>query len=239
VTSYARAQTVSRLSDEDLSALSQAGLNRIHIGMESGSDNVLKLMKKGVTKEQHISAGLKVKKAGMELSEYVMPGLGGTDLSREHALETAEALNRINPDFIRLRSLAIPDRVELHSMYTSGSFHKCTEVQTAQEILLLLENLKGITSAVQSDHILNLLQEVEGILPDDKEAMMNTLRQFLGLSSEDQMLFIVSRRLGLCSRLSDMANPELKAQARHFCDQQGITPDNIDEAVAEMMKGFV
>jgi len=81
ITSYARSHTIARIKDDKLRAIREAGLNRIHIGLESGSDQVLKMTKKGVTKQTHIKAGLKVIKAGMELSEYVMPGLGGKQLS--------------------------------------------------------------------------------------------------------------------------------------------------------------
>ncbi|MCP4024138.1 MAG: radical SAM protein, partial [Desulfobacteraceae bacterium] len=91
ITSYARSHTIVRISDENLKKMADAGLNRIHIGMESGSDTILKLVKKGCTKKDHIKAGLKVKKAGMELSEYIMPGLGGQKYSREHAEESADA----------------------------------------------------------------------------------------------------------------------------------------------------
>ena len=77
VTSYARSSTIANLEAGALAALRHAGLNRIHIGMESGADAVLKLVRKGTTQRMHILAGLKVKDAGMELSEYYMPGLGG------------------------------------------------------------------------------------------------------------------------------------------------------------------
>jgi radical SAM superfamily enzyme YgiQ (UPF0313 family) len=77
VTSYARSQTLAKISDENLSSMAEAGLNRIHIGMESGSDKVLEMVKKGVDKATQIIAGQKVKRAGIELSEYYMPGLGG------------------------------------------------------------------------------------------------------------------------------------------------------------------
>ena len=79
ITSYARSHTIARISDEHLARMAEAGLNRIHIGMESGSDAVLKMVKKGSTKAMHVAAGQKVKRAGMELSEYVMPGLGGRE----------------------------------------------------------------------------------------------------------------------------------------------------------------
>src|SRR4030042_4271464 len=104
ITSYARSHTLARIGDEDLKRIGEAGLKRIHVGLESASDKVLKMVKKGVTKQQHIDAGIKVKKAGIELSEYVMPGLGGIEFSEEHAIETAGALNQINPHFIKLRT---------------------------------------------------------------------------------------------------------------------------------------
>ena len=125
-------------------------------GSNQAPDKVLKMVKKGATKAQHIEAGIKVKNAGMELSEYVMPGLGGRAFSRIHAMETADALNQIDPDFIRLRTLAIPDSIPLHTDWTAGTFEKCTDLEMAEEILLLIEQLSGITSMIKSDHILNL-----------------------------------------------------------------------------------
>lgn len=77
ITSYARSHTIARISEEDMARIAKAGLNRIHIGMESASDEVLEFVKKGVDKKTHIIAGQKVKRAGIELSEYFMPGLGG------------------------------------------------------------------------------------------------------------------------------------------------------------------
>jgi hypothetical protein len=239
ITSYARAQTISRMKQEDLNAMRQVGLNRIHIGLESGSDTVLQLMKKGVTKQQHIAAGLRVREAGMELSEYVMPGLGGRQYSREHALETADALNRIDPDFIRLRTLAVPDSVPLHDMQQSGEFEKCTEVETVREILLLLENLQGIFSRVRSDHILNLFQEVDGKFPEDREAMLGVMRSFLDMTPEEQTLFQVGRRMGLLSALQDLQVPKLRQQCENVCRQMNITSENVDAALDKMVKRFI
>jgi len=124
ITSYARSHTITRIKDGYLKAMMDAGLNRVHIGLESGSDQVLKMTRKGVSKETHIKAGLKVKKAGMELSEYIMPGLGGRIYSEVHALETADALNQIDPEFIRLRTLAVPPGLELYEDMVSGRFEK-------------------------------------------------------------------------------------------------------------------
>jgi Radical SAM superfamily len=239
VTSYARSHTIARISDDDLKAVKNAGLNRIHIGLESGSDNVLKMTQKGVTKETHIKAGLKVRKAGMELSEYVMPGLGGKTFSKEHAVETADALNRINPDFIRLRTLAIPDNVALYDNFESGIFEKCTDLMMAEETLLFIESLNGISSIVKSDHILNLFQDLEGKLPADKERMLDILSRFLAMTPDRQCLYQVGRRLGFFSSLHDMKNPRRLERTERACKDFGITPENVDEVVDELMKRFI
>jgi histone acetyltransferase (RNA polymerase elongator complex component) len=239
VTSYARSHTVARISDSDLSAIKGAGLNRIHIGLESGSDKVLEMMKKGVSKETQIKAGQKAKKAGFELSEYVMPGLGGVKFSTDHALETADALSQINPDFIRLRTLAIPERIDLYDEYKAGRFEKCTDVMMAKEILLFIENLNGITSIIKSDHILNLFEDVEGTLPRDREKIINVLKTFLDMPPQNQITYQIGRRLGIFSRLSDMRNRKRLENAEKACATLGITPDNVDKIVDELMQRFV
>ena len=239
ITSYARSHTIARISDDNLKTIKEAGLNRIHIGLESGSDNVLKMTQKGVTKEIHIKAGLKVKRAGMELSEYVMPGLGGKTYAREHAVETADALNRINPDFIRLRTLALPDSVKLCDDYASGYFEKCTDLMTAEETLLFIESLNGISSVVKSDHILNLFQNLEGKLPEDKENMLGILRRFLAMTPERRCIYQVGRRLGFFSRMRDMENPRRLERAEKARRDFGITPENVDGMVEQLMKKFI
>ena len=239
ITSYARSHTICRIKDEKLAEMRTAGLNRIHIGMESGSDKVLKLVKKGSTQKDHINSGLKVRKAGMELSEYVMPGLGGRELSRDHALETAAALNGINPEFIRLRSLAIPNHVELFEKYSSGEFTKLTDRETAEEILLFLEHLEGIESTLKSDHILNLFEEIEGKLPEDKDKMTGVISTFLALPDHEQMLYQVGRRTGIFRLLADLQDPARRTQAESTCDRFNITPENVDGAIEELMKRFI
>lgn len=239
VTSYARSRTVAKIDDADLKEFARAGLNRIHIGMESGSDEVLQMVQKGTSKASQIKAGQKVVGAGIELSEYIMPGLGGKALSRTHALETADALNQINPDFIRIRTLAIPQSVPLHEDYEAGRFEKLTDYEAIQELLLLLENLEGIQSRVRSDHILNLFQELEGRLPDDKESMLETLRTFLNMPAEQRMLYQVGRRLGMFGRLSDLDNSGLSAKVAQTCRQYGITPENADAVINDLMQRFI
>ncbi|MGD9031532.1 MAG: radical SAM protein [Desulfobacteraceae bacterium] len=204
VTTYSRSRTIVRKSVESLKAIRKAGLDRVHVGLESGYDPLLKLMKKGVTGAQHVEAGRKVMEAGMELSEYVMPGLGGQGLWREHATATAKVLNQINPHFIRLRSLRVPDRVPLSEKLENGEFEMQTDDMLAEEMKLFIETLDGITSVVKSDHIMNLLEEVTGKLPDDKEEMLDVIRKYQELPDSDRLIYRVGRRGGAYRSTDDL-----------------------------------
>ncbi len=168
-----------------------------------------------------------------------MPGLGGEQYSRANALETADALNQINPDFIRIRTLAIPESVELFQDFQSGAFARIGDVQMVEELLLFLKTLRGISSTVESDHILNLFQEVEGRLPEDKERMTAPIREFLAMAPEDQLAYMVGRRTGVFFRLSDMTNPELLKLAYEMREAYRVTLDNVDVFAAGMMQRFI
>ena len=169
ITSYARSSTLAKMSVAELGEIRQAGLDRIHIGMESGSDRVLEFVQKGVSARHQIEAGRKVIEAGMELSEYFMPGLGGKDLSEDHARESARVLNEINPHFIRLRTLRIPPRAPLFQDKQSGRFTPLSDDETVLEIRLFISLLDVVSSRFTSDHIMNLLEEVAGKLPKTKK----------------------------------------------------------------------
>lgn len=235
ITSYARSHTVARIKSDDLRKIADAGLNRIHIGMETGSDRILKMVKKGVTKEMHVKAGRNAKEAGIELSEYVLTGLGGKKFSREHAIETADALNLINPDFIRFRNLSFPDNAILFEKCEPGLYERATDLVRAKEILLLIENLDGITSQVKSDHMNNLLEEVEGVLPEDKSYMLDVLRAFIEMEPERRVLYQIGKRIRLFSRLSDMENPSRLKKVEKVCLDHGILAENVDDMVYELM----
>ncbi len=239
ITSYSRSHSIARISDSDMERIAAAGLNRIHIGMESAADRILDFVNKGVDKKTHIIAGQRVKRAGIELSEYFMPGLGGVKYSRENALETADAVNRINPDFIRIRTLAIPENIELHKDLCSGAFEQLGDVQTAEELLLFLTNLDGITSTVKSDHILNLFQEVDGRLPEDKESITAPIRKFLAMGENEQLIYRVGRRTGVFSSLAHMNDPELLRHAEIARKAHGVTPENLEAFTRDMMKRFI
>jgi len=242
VTTYSRSRTVVRKSVESLKKIREAGMDRVHIGLETGYDPLLKLMKKGVTAAQHIDAGRRLVQAGMELSEYVMPGLGGQEMWREHAVETAKVLNQINPHFIRLRSLRVPDRVPLHEKLKDGSFTPQTDDMLAQEIRLFIETLEGITSTVTSDHIMNLLEEVSGSLPQDKENMLEVIRKYQELPDEERMIYRIGRRGGAYRSTDDLErDPVTYSKIKSLFDdvkaKKGM--EGVEQFITEMVDRYI
>ena len=207
--------------------------------MESGSDIVLKKTRKGTTKEGHIKAGLKVKDAGIQLSEYVMPGLGGIDYSIDHALETASALNSINPDFIRIRTLAVTNGTALAVEARRGEFEKPTDAMMAKELRLFLESLDGIESHVKSDHILNLFENINGKMPEDKAAMIGIIDSFFDMPKEKRILYQVGRRMGFFRGPEDMEQSSDLERVEKACQAYGVTPENVDDVIDQLMKRFV
>lgn len=236
ITSYARSDSVARIHSGHLDEIAAAGLNRIHIGMETASDSILQMVGKGVTKEIHVAAGLKAKSAGIELSEYVLTGIGGREFSRQHALETADALNQINPDFIRFRTLHLKESVNLFANAVDCRFLWTTDLDQAEEIQLLLENLTTITSTVKSDHSYNLLQEIDGTFPNDRPQLLTILERFIALQPDERVLFQVGKRSGHFVFLQDMQRDDRRKQVEDICRASGITPETADDMLHEMVQ---
>jgi hypothetical protein len=242
VTTYSRSRTVIRKSVDALKQIREAGLDRVHIGLETGYDPLLKLMKKGVSGAQHIEAGKRLLAAGMEVSEYVMPGLGGQEMWREHAVETAKVLNQINPHFIRLRSLRVPDRVPLHSKLKDGSFSMQTDDMLAEEIGLFIKTLEGITSTVTSDHIMNLLEEVSGKLPEDKEKMLAVIQAYQDLPETDRLIYRTGRRAGAYRSIDDLKRDpatyqKIKSLIQTLEQKEG--PQGVEKMITEMVDQYI
>jgi hypothetical protein len=242
VTTYSRSRTVIRKSVDALKQIRKAGLDRVHIGLESGYDPLLKLMKKGVSGAQHIEAGKRLLAAGMEVSEYVMPGLGGQEMWREHAIETAKVLNQINPHFIRLRSLRVPHHVPLHTRLEDGSFTMQTDDMLAAEIGLFIQTLDGITSTVASDHIMNLLEEVSGKLPEDKKKMLAVVQSYQDLSENDRLIFRAGRRGGAYRSIDDLkSDPATYQKIKNLIETvvQEEGPQGIEKMISEMVDRYI
>ena len=242
ITTYSRSKTIARKSASSIKKIKEAGLNRIHIGLETGYNPLLEFMKKGVTAEQHIEAGRKVIGAGMELSEYVMPGLGGKKMWKDHAIATAEVLNKINPHFIRLRSLRIPQRVPLSKEINEGQFVMQDEDMVVEELKLFIENIEGIKSRVTSDHMMNLLEEIEGRLSEDKKKMLDVIDRYQSLSDADRLIFRVGRRGGAYSSTYDLENdPAVYSRIKnliHELEKKGGT-EGVENFITEMVDRYI
>jgi radical SAM superfamily enzyme YgiQ (UPF0313 family) len=235
ITTYSRSRTIARKELDDLKRIREAGLDRVHVGLESGSDVVLKLMKKGVTGKGHIEGGRKIIDAGMELSEYYMPGLGGKALWKEHAIETAKVLNEINAHFIRLRTLHVSEKLPLARKVESGDFQLRSDDETIEEIRLFIETLDGITTYLASDHIGNLLQDVEGRLPQDKQYMLDAIDRYLELDREQRLHYRIGRMMGLYNGVTDMERPELFQRVQTTVESLNRKyPDQLEDVLVDV-----
>lgn len=198
ITSYGRANTLAKISEEDYRALRQAGLDRIHSGYESGSDKVLQLICKGTTQEEQIIGGRKVRDAGIELSIYFMPGVGGRELSDDNALETAKVINAVDPDFVRLRTFVLRTGSLMEEVRAAGNYTEETDMEKLLEIRKLIANIDPTKARgrITSDHIINLLQEVSGDMDQDIPWMLSYIDQYLALPELEKRKYQLARRMG-------------------------------------------
>lgn len=173
ITVYGSSQYIHQKGPKGLLRLREAGLTRIHVGMESGDDEVLRRIKKGSDRRRQIEAGFMVREAGIELSEYVILGIGGEERSQRHALATASAINAISPHFLRLRTLVPKVNTLLLHQINRGHFRVLTPHQVLRETYSLIENIT-IPTRVLSDHYTNYVN-LEGRLPEDKEVLLRKL----------------------------------------------------------------
>lgn len=182
ITLYGSTQFINLKTEVEFERLKKAGLSRIHCGIESGDDITLTRIAKGADAAAVITAGKKVRAAGIELSEYIMIGIGGRERSREHALASARVLNEINPEFIRLRTFIPMEGTMLYDQWASGKFGLLNPHEALRETELLILNLQT-TSLLYSDHASNYAY-VNGRLPIDKQAMLDTIYKLLTLPEE-------------------------------------------------------
>ena len=239
ITAYARAHTLAHRKLDDLVRLRQAGLDRLHVGLESGCDAVLVMVRKGSSRAQQIEGGRKAKEAGFELSEYVMPGLGGQELTEAHADDTASAIAAIEPDFVRLRSTAVAPGTALAELRDDGKLIEVDDIGMVSEVRRFLAGLEGVRTRLESDHMLNLLMELRGDLPDDLDALIATCDRFLDLPARQKAMFILGRRLGWIGELDHLDHPQVVADLERVVDrlaQQGV---DLDTATSDLRKRMV
>ncbi|NQT31874.1 MAG: radical SAM protein [Deltaproteobacteria bacterium] len=239
VTSYGRSKTAARKKPEEMKDLHEAGLSRLHIGMESGYDPLLEYMDKGVTAADHIKGGKNIVESGISLCEYVVLGLGGKKMWREHAVETAKVLNQIDPEFIRVRTLTVKEGMPLYEEVQNGSFVRASDEEIVEEERLLIENLDCGAYFV-SDHITNLLQELEGRLPDDKDKMLAAIARFQSLSPGERHNFRVGRRVGIYNELDDMKDSQKHTLVERAIEKLSDDGKKVsDEMIYFLMERFI
>jgi radical SAM superfamily enzyme YgiQ (UPF0313 family) len=194
ITSYARAKTLMRLGAEKLKNIKKAGLTRVHVGLESGDKETLEFLKKGSTPDEMIKAGKVAKDAGLDLSFYVLIGAGGKKRFKEHAIESAKVCNKVNPDFIRLRTLVVHHGSILEEKMKESKYNPTSPLEKLKEVKIFLENLDVKKCELASDHFTNYIwigsdiiyRGIYGVLPKDKQDMVDYLECILqNLESTD------------------------------------------------------
>jgi radical SAM superfamily enzyme YgiQ (UPF0313 family) len=180
VTSYARASSLAKKTTDEIKAIHAAGLDRVHVGMESGSDAVLRLQKKGTSQAQLIEAGKKTMASGMELSYYFLLGLGGQELWEDHVKGSARVLNAVKPHFGRIRRLWIHPMSKLMEKIRMGEFTEQTAEGTVVELRDLITGLEPSPMFFTCDHANNYIQ-VHGRMDEHKDDMLRLINTFLAL----------------------------------------------------------
>lgn len=177
ITVYGSSQYIYQKGLEGMKQLAKAGLSRIHVGLESGNDKILKRIKKGTTGARQIQAGKFVMEAGIELSLYVMLGIGGQEDSALHIADTVNVLNQISPTFIRLRTFVPKKNTELLEDVLDGSFSMLGPHGILNETKMLVQGL-AVDSYLTSDHYTNYVN-IDGKLPHAKAKMLARIEDAL------------------------------------------------------------
>lgn len=176
ISSYSGPLDLLRKTEEELIAIHEAGLELLYMGVESGSDNVLSLMEKGVNQTEMTLAGQKAIKAGFRISCMIISGLGGKELMHEHAVESAKVISAINPHYFSLLRLVVEEESELANDIRQGKFHLLTPLEVLDENIIMLENMELEDCIFRANHVSNHVNQA-GILNKDKEELVKRLKR--------------------------------------------------------------
>lgn len=175
---YGSPQSILEKSSEELMSLKEAGLGILYLGIESGSEAVLEKMNKGVTADQMIAAGRRVKASGIALSAMIILGLGGKELSLEHAKESARVCSAIQPEYLSLLTLMIEEDSPLNALIRSGKFSEITPSEAMKELREMVSGLDLEKTVLRSNHASNYVS-INGRLPKDKEKILREIDRSL------------------------------------------------------------
>ncbi|MDI9468209.1 MAG: radical SAM protein [Syntrophomonadaceae bacterium] len=176
---YASPDVVLKKDMSELTALKAAGLTIAYLGVETGDEELLKDIRKGVTYDEMVEAGLRLRQAGIQLSVTVLLGLAGrTPKAVEHAKNTAKILNDMNPEYIGALTLMVVPRTELFRRMERGEFELPGPFEILDEMRIMIENLEVEGSEFRSNHASNYLP-IKGRFPDDKQAILDLINDII------------------------------------------------------------
>ncbi len=178
VTAYASPGSLLIKKEEELRELREHGLTMVYLGLESGSDEVLKLMTKGFTSAQIVEGGLKARHAGMQLSVTAIAGLGGKKLSREHVEGTARALSEMDPEYVGVLTLEVHPDTPLEAWVKDGSFELLDSTEVLQETRRLVELMDCPGCVFRMNHASNYLP-LAGTFNEDRDKILAQIDQAL------------------------------------------------------------
>lgn len=174
ITMYAAPKDILIKTDEELKSIKDAGLDMVYVGAESGDDTVLKDVKKGVSADEIIQAGIKIKKAGIKLSMTLISGLGGKPRLKEHALNSAKLISSIKPEYVGFLTLMLEEGTPLYTQYKKGEFQLLTAKEVVEEMRIFLTNVDSQGTVFRSNHASNYIS-LAGDLNKDIDNMLKYL----------------------------------------------------------------
>ncbi|KUO79025.1 MAG: hypothetical protein APF81_24515 [Desulfosporosinus sp. BRH_c37] len=185
ITTFARISDIKNKTVVQLKELKKLGISFIYVGTESGNDEALRFMKKGITAADSVEQLKKLEEAGIRYFAMYLAGLGGHRNGEKSAIETAKMFNQLSPRGIGIMSLTIYDNAPLKKMVENGEFVQATELELIKEIAVFIKNL-NISTTVTTQHIVSLIP-FKVKFPEDKEQIMGRLMDFLENTSEEQI----------------------------------------------------
>ncbi len=189
---YGSPKAILSKTDEELKKLKSLGLGIIYLGVESGSEKILKAINKGVTREEMVNAGKNVVTAGIDLSVTLISGIGGKIHSHEHAIESAKIINEINPHYVGLLTLLVEEGTPLYEDVQNGKFTLLTPKEVLLETKEMVENLNVVNCVFRSNHASNYVA-LKGTLPQDKDTILAQIDEGMKIANLEEKEFF--RRL--------------------------------------------
>ncbi|MDQ7092997.1 radical SAM protein [Desulfosporosinus sp. PR] len=183
---YGGPRDILAKTPEELATLKSHGLTMVYLGVESGNKEVLTSVCKGVSPEQMIEAGQKVKASGLVLSCTIIIGLGGRALTQAHALDTAHVVSKIDPEYLGALTLMVDPEAPLAKAIEQGDFQLLDPWESLRELRAMLENLKVSHCVFRSNHASNYLP-LKATLPADRAELLKTLDRVLKTSALEEL----------------------------------------------------